>query len=395
MAERKKPAEEIVENGSGKKEKLTPKSRAATEPIKKGLVLVTGAGGFVGQHVVKEALEQDFSVRATDLPAVDLSWAESLGAEVVHGDLTVTDQVEKLIKGCGLVAHIAAAYNLAMAPEELLRINRGGTRNLVEAAASAGVKHFVNCSTADTYGKHKTVPIKESFQQNPVNAYAFSKLIAEQVAVEVGAREDMPVTILRPTLIYGPGSVYIASLFCTLPIIVNQKAGFFPKMTGGPLLNAIHVKDMAGATVFVLSRPEMAGEAYNVADDHWQSVGEFMQNLGQPLGVRWSSRTFPLYPALLKWGARLLMQTPEAGLAAVNRIFQAQWSKVVRDRALIPALDPRFDRDFLSYGSGDHVYDNAKLKAAGYVLHWPDFRDGWRETIQWYKQQAWIPSSVL
>ena len=354
-------------------------------------VLVTGAGGFVGQHVVKEALAQGFPVRASDLAGPDLSWAEKLGAEVVRGDLTDRDQVKAMVRGVGLVAHIAAAYDLGMARTELLRINRDGSRILAEEAASAGVRHFVHCSTADTYGIQPQKPIKEYCRQEPENDYAFSKLAAEQAVTETGADRGMPVTVLRPTLIYGPGAVYTASLFYPLPFILHGFLGRVPSLKGGPQLNAVHIQDMAGSTVFALPRLEMAGEAYNVADDHWQTVGEFFGNIVEPLGLPGSPFTIPLSPGLMGWSTKILMQLPPAALLPVSRFLQAEWSRVVRHHGLVHALNPRLDKGFLSYGSGDHVFDNSKIKAAGYQLRWPDFATGWRETTRWYQAQKWIP----
>jgi len=391
MAEKKISPKKKRKKASGGAKKRAKQGRVKKRQDRRDLVLVTGAAGFLGQHVVREAVAQGFSVRATDLPGQDLQWAEDIGAEVISGDLTVREQAGSMVKGVSFVAHIAAAYNLALAREELLRVNRDGTRTLAVEAARAGVRHFINCSTADTYGTHSEVPVKETFQQTPENDYAQSKLEGERVVNEVGAREGMQVTTLRPTVIYGPGSLYTASLFCTIPFIVQRRLGFFPRFKGGPLMNAVHVQDMAGVTVFALPRLEMAGQAYNVADDQWQTVGDFFHNIVEPLSLDRGAFSLPLHPALLMHSSKLLLRVPEIGLASVNRLLQAEWSRIVEAQGLLPALNPRLDRGFFSYGLGDHVYDNSKLKAAGYKFQWPAFSAGWRETVRWYQEQKWIP----
>ena len=354
-------------------------------------VLVTGAGGFVGRHVVMAAISEGFSVRATDLPGPDLSWAEELGAEVIRADLTQINQIKSIVKDVDYIAHIAAVYNLGMPRNQICHINVNGSKNLAEIAARSGVRHFVNCSTADTYGNHKKIPITESFRQKPENDYAYSKLEAEKIVSLIGERDGLAVTTLRPTMIYGPGSIYTASLFCTIPFIVNKYLPYMPRLSGGPKLNTVHVQDMAAATIYAINHPEMAGDFYNVADDCWQTVGTFINNLITPLGIPQTSFSIPIQRFFVKWGAEALMLTPQTGLSMITHFLQKEWSDHIQKHQLIPALNPQFDKGFLTYGSGDHVFDNTKLKAAGFSFKWPDFSIGWQDTVMWYKDNHWIP----
>ena len=388
---KKKPARKPARKKPAKKP-ARPKPASKTT---RGTVLVTGAAGFIGRYVVEEALARGYSVRATDLPGPDLGWAETRGVEVLRGDLTRREQVEPLVRGVDHVVHIAAAFDLGMPRQDLLRINLNGSVNLAEAAAAAGVKTFVNCSTADTYGAHDEIPVREDARQNPDNDYAFSKLLAEQAVIRVGQRRSMAVTTLRPTVIYGPGAMYTASMFCTLPLMIHRRLGFFIRATGGPLVNAVHAEDVAGAAIFVLGKPEAAGQVYNVADDDWQTMGEFFHNIVEPLDVNWSPFTVPIPSAPLSWLARGLWFAPDGLFGLINRVLQSEWASVRDSCGLEPALSPRFDKGFLSYGLGDHACDNSRLKAAGYQLRHPHFAAGYRETIRWYCEQRWIPESAL
>lgn len=398
---KKKPAAKKPMNKARKPSgKKSIKKSAMRKPAKKKsaareVVLVTGAGGFVGRYVIEEALAQGYAVRATDLPGPDLAWAEARGVEVMRGDLTRREQVRALVRGVDHVAHIAAAFDLGMPRLELLRINLNGSVNLAEEAAAAGVRHFANCSTADTYGTHAEITVREDARQNPDNDYAFSKLLAEQAVMRVGQRRGMAVTTLRPTVIYGPGARYTASMFCTLPLIVHRRLGFFFRAAGGPLINAVHAEDVAGAVIFVLGKPGTAGEVFNVADDDWQTMGEYIHNIVEPLDVNWSPFTVPIPTAPLAWLARSLGLAPDGLFALLNRVLQSEWAGLRECCSLEPALNPRFDKGFLSYGLGDHAFDNSRLKAAGYVLRYPHFAAGYRETIRWYREQRWIPESAL
>lgn len=360
----------------------------------KGHVLITGAAGFLGRYVVLEALESGFAVRATDLPGKDLEWAAKAGAEVVYGDLLARDQVRPMFKGVKLVAHLAAVHDLAWPRDRLLRVNKGCAVIMAEEAAAAGVKHFVYCSSADTYGTHSRFPVREDFSQRPENNYALSKLAAERAVVEIAESRGLPVTTLRPTIIYGPWCMYAAGMLCAVPIILHRRMGSLPRVEGGPLVNAVHVEDAAGAIVFALPRTEMAGQFYNVADDQWLTSGEFFRHVVDPLEVFWSSRKIKLSNIAMGLGTGLAGLVPSFGFGYATRVLQAEWSKIVREHDLVDALKPTFDKGFLSYGTGDHVYDNSRLKQAGYSLRRPRFDHGYRETVEWYKQRRWIPQSA-
>jgi nucleoside-diphosphate-sugar epimerase len=357
-------------------------------------VLVTGAAGFLGQHVVREALRGGLAIRATDLPGTDLAWAGELGAEVTYGDLTLEDQVQPMFEGITRVAHLAAVHNLAWPLERLIKVNLGSAVNVATTAARKEVRHFVYCSSADTYGDSSNIPIKEGYEQRPQNNYARSKLAAERAVTELAAKHRMPVTTLRPTIIYGPAAVYAAGVFCTIPIILHKYLGSLPKVEGGPLVNAVHVEDVAAATVYALDHEEMAGQFYNVSDDHWQTSGEYFHNIADPLEVNWGSLTIHLSASSMALSTRLMEWVPALGFEGLNWILQTEWSQIVKKHGLEPALNPRFDKGFLSYGNGDHVYDNTRLKEAGFELRWPRFDEGYRKTIQWYQDQRWIPASA-
>ncbi len=366
-------------------------------PAKKPMneqVLITGAAGFLGRHVVKAAIEEGLVVRATDRPGADLSWARELGALVTHADLSHRDQVSRLFDEARAVAHLAAVHRLGWDKERLLRANLDTAINVAEEAASAGVAYFVHCSSADTYGACSRVPMREHDPQQPENNYAFSKLATEKALEEIAARHGMPLTIVRPSIIYGPHGIYASGALCALPIILHRRMGFLPRLRGGPLINAVHVEDAAGAIVFALSHPEMAGQVYNVSDDDWLSAGEYMHATVDPLDVNWGSRTVPISKSALSFMSQALALLPGSGFDGFSRRLHSEWEEIVRDQGLRPVFEPSFDKGFASYGSGDHVYDNSKLKEAGYRLRWPCYADGYRATIEWYKRRRWIPRSA-
>lgn len=358
-------------------------------------LLVTGAADFVGEQTARMAIEEyGYSVVAQDNPGTDFEVLEKAGAKTIAAELTDPEQCARLIHGVDIVCHTATLFDLSLSRRALMRANHTSTKVLCEAAAKAGVGHFIFCSTADVYGTHKNVPINEQARLTPENDYSFSKLRAEQSVFAIGAEYEMPVTILRPSVIYGPGGVYLPTILCVLPYLIQDLVGFTPRFVGGPMVNAAHVEDVAGAMLFVAGRPKSFGNVYNVSDNDWLSLGEFVEKMWEPTGAHWWLK-IPVMKLPLKvasiFGNILL---PDVAIDLVNFILQRRWDKVVKDRRVLPFLSPRFDRGFFTYAMGDHVYDNSKLKNLGYKLRFEKFDRGYEKTVRWYMQNRWMPDSI-
>ena len=183
----------------------------------KELVLVTGAGGFIGSHVVDAALAGGYEVRATDLPGADFSYLRSLQVETVPGDLTDPADVRRMVEGADHIIMVAAVFDHSKPREFLERANVGSRRLMCEAALKTRPKTVVEFSSCDIYGSHDRQPIDESFIPRPDNDYAVTKVLAEREAMRFHREHGLPVTAVRPTAVYGPRGIYTASLFVGLP----------------------------------------------------------------------------------------------------------------------------------------------------------------------------------
>jgi dihydroflavonol-4-reductase len=160
--------------------------------------LVTGATGFLGWHVARQLLDRGDRVRVLVRDPNRLRECE--GADVAQGDLRDQDSLERAVAGCGVLYHVAADYRLwAKNPDDLYRSNVDGTRNVLDAAATAGVERVVYTSTVGCIGVpsagigDESLPVLEEQMQG---AYKRSKFLAERVALE---RRGMPVVVVNPT----------------------------------------------------------------------------------------------------------------------------------------------------------------------------------------------------
>jgi UDP-glucose 4-epimerase len=355
-------------------------------------VLVTGACGFIGPYIVEELLRKGYEVRVTDLPDADYCNIEGLGCDVATADLLRMDQALAAMDGVDMVIHTAARMNYYLSRPEFELANYHVTVTACEAALEAGVKRFVHFSTCDTYGPPMFSPVDENHPQRPVNLYSITKLLGEQAALRYHRTMGLPVSVIRPTTVYGPRCVYVMGLFLALPVMVKElgvKEVLVPR--NGFLGNLVHAEDIAGATVHVMEKEEAIGEAYNVSDDSSMPAGELIEVILNSIGVG-AKRVLPVSDSIVSAASMLGSHLPGFVFDKVNEFLQKRWDRVVFDHKLVPMLKPRFDPGFMSFGRGNYDFDNSKIKALGYELRHPVFRDGWNETVRWYMENEWIPT---
>lgn len=354
-------------------------------------VLVTGSCGFIAPYIIEELLSKGYHVRATDLPEADFCGVEPLDCEIQVADLLKRDQAALVMKGVDMVINTAARMNFYLDRASYELANYQVTLNACEAAVDAGIKRFVHFSTCDTYGPPDYSPVDEAHRQKPINLYGITKLYGEQAALRAHRDKGLPVSVIRPTAVYGPKCVYIMGLFLALPIMVREigiKTMPLPKK--GFMANMVHVEDIAGAAVYVMEQDGAVGQAYNVSDDSSMPAGELIEVILDSIGVG-SVRVLPFPDLLVSLLSRIGSHLPAFFFARLTDYLQRGWDRVVIEHGLVPMLKPRFDPGFAAFGRGDYDFDNSKLKALGYELRHPAFKEGWNASVRWYEEQGWIP----
>jgi dihydroflavonol-4-reductase len=223
--------------------------------------LVTGATGFVGAAVARALLKERWDVRALARPGSDRRNLRDLPVEITEGDLTNLRSLEQAAEGCAALFHVAADYRLgAPDPSQLYRANVDGTRNILNAAARAGVRRIVYTSSVATIGiPGDGTPGDENTPnslENMIGHYKRSKYLAEQVVLEA-ARAGTSVVIASPSTPVGPGDVKPTP---TGQLVLDAAAGRMPAYvdTG---LNIVHVDDVAAGHLLAYERGR-SGERY-------------------------------------------------------------------------------------------------------------------------------------
>jgi len=226
------------------------------------MILVTGASGFVGSAVVRQLLKAGHQVRALVRSTSSRINLADLRVEIVEGDLRDVESLVRAMAGIRFVFHVAADYRLwARNPQDIVRTNVEGTRNLMTAALRAGVERTVYTSSVATLNARPDDKASdETFRleaQAAVGAYKYSKVLAERLVETMVAEQNLAAIIVNPSTPIGPGDVRPTP---TGRIIVEAAAGRMPAYvdTG---LNLVHVDDVAAGHLAALQSGRI-GERY-------------------------------------------------------------------------------------------------------------------------------------
>ena len=256
-------------------------------------VLVTGADGFIGSHLVEYLVAQKAQVRALAYYNSFNSWGwldESPSrdqVDVIAGDVRDAHFCHGIVKDIEVVFHLAALipipYSYA-APDSFVDTNIRGTLNLCQAARSAGVTRFVHTSTSEVYGSARYVPIDEAHPLTPQSPYSATKIGADAIAQSFFYAFGLPVVVARPFNTYGPRQ----SARAVIPAIITQLAAGRTDIELGDLTTTrdfTFVEDTCRGLVAVASVEQGAGEVFNIGSNTEVSIGDVLRMIGEEFGV--------------------------------------------------------------------------------------------------------------
>ena len=334
-------------------------------------VLVTGADGFTGHHMVIQAASAGLEVRATDLSSRNYGAVfEALGVEFVAADLTRRKDLGTLLEGVDAIFHVAGIHDYSTPDEIIFAVNVKAVENLCDAAVQKGVGRFIHLSSVGVYGFgwRSGVPVQEDAEKltPPLNNYNVSKWEGEKIVERYQREKGLRTTIFRPAAIYGPRSRY--GLYNAFDEIYRSRGRKRIPMVGrGDRIEAfLHVEDLCRAVLFALDRNELVGEAYNISDDSRMTTLEFFRLVSREL--------FGAEKPFLHLPLRLLK--PVASLS----------QRLARLTGTRPALE-RATLEYLSY---DRCWDTSKLAATGFELLHPRAEEGLPEALRWYRNNGWF-----
>jgi NAD dependent epimerase/dehydratase len=258
-------------------------------------ILVTGADGFIGSHLVEELVRQGNDVRAFVMYNSFNSWGwlDNCDAEIkdhfeiFSGDIRDPYGIKEAMKGCDAVMHLAALIAIPFSyhsPDTYIDTNVKGTLNILQAARELNVKRIIQTSTSEVYGTAKFIPINESHPLQGQSPYSASKIASDQLAYSFYSSFGLPVVIARPFNTYGPRQ----SARAVIPTIITQIANGKNEINLGltsPTRDFSFIKDTVSAFIAVLNSNAGLGEVVNFGSNFEVSIGDTAKLISELMGV--------------------------------------------------------------------------------------------------------------
>lgn len=255
-------------------------------------VLVTGADGFIGSHLVEMLVASGAQVRAlSQYNSFNYwGWLEDVECksliEVVSGDVRDPHFCKHITQGMDIVFHLAALIAIPysyVAPDSYVDVNIRGTLNIMQASKENGVKKVIHTSTSEVYGTARYVPIDEKHPLQPQSPYSASKIGADAMAMSFYNAFKMPVVIARPFNTYGPRQ----SARAVIPTIISQIAAGKKEIKLGdlsPTRDFNYVEDTCRGFIALAECDEAVGKTVNIGSNFEISVGDTLNLIKQIMG---------------------------------------------------------------------------------------------------------------
>ena len=324
--------------------------------------LVTGGTGFTGSHLVRRLLERGQDVLVIDnQKGLFHEELEARGAKIELGSITDKGLVERAVRDCEVVYHLAAAFRQLDVPNQYYwDVNVEATRHLAEAAHRFRVRKFVYCSTQGVHGHIQDPPGNEQSPIAPEDYYQLTKYEGENVVREY-VEKGLDAVTLRPTAIYGPGD---PGRFLILFRMV-QRGTFWMFGDGSTSYHPVHVENLVDAFELAGAKEGIQGETYLIGDEQYYSLNELVRHVAAALNVSVRIRHLPFWP-----------------------LWCAAWTCEMICKPLRVA--PPIFRRRVDWFRQNRAFEITKAKRELGYQSKVDFTDGLSKTAQWYREQGYF-----
>ncbi|MDX9703202.1 MAG: NAD-dependent epimerase/dehydratase family protein [Candidatus Auribacterota bacterium] len=330
--------------------------------------LITGATGLVGSHLAEFLVRNGQKVRCFVRPNSDISFLNTLQVEIIQGDLTKAVSLDRAVSGVDVVFHCAAMVSDWADRDTMVRVNVGGTRNIVDACLKHKVQRFVMVSSLAVLGMDKQINANETAPYVYTgDNYNYTKIESEKLVMQMHREQNLPAVIVRPPYIYGPRDRQL------LPRVVSfLKDGKFVFIGAGENpISLVYVKNLVYALCLASERDKAVGQIYHITDGQDISRREFIGTLAKKLGYAEPSKSVPV--ALAK------IMCPV--LEGINKLT----------RSKTPPLLNKFRMKFLDTYL---TFDISKARnELGYKSEY-SFDSALDETVAWFRNEEFVSAGV-
>ncbi len=324
-------------------------------------IALTGASGYTGGRLLEALRARGDEVSVLVRPqSVDDRLRRS-ASRLVVGEINDAEAARRLVEGQDAVVHVAAVYRTAGHPDSYYReVNVGGTERLLQAAAAAGVGRFVHTSTVGVHGDVKNPPADETAPIAPGDVYQATKAEAEALALRFHRERHLPVTVVRPGAIYGPGETRLLKLFRAI-----ARGRYAIVGSGRTFYHPVYIEDLVQGFLLALERPQAVGEAFLVCGPSYVSQAELAALVARHTG-----------------GRVLPVRIPAAPI---------QWAGDLVEAVCVPlGLEPPLHRRRVDFWTKSRAFTIAKARRLLGYDPTVDLDEGIARTAAAYREAGWL-----
>jgi nucleoside-diphosphate-sugar epimerase len=325
-------------------------------------VLITGAGGFTGIALARSLAARGYRVRGLVRNPAGVQELAGSGVEVVTGDVRDETVVRGVLEGVDLVYHLAAIFRRAGVPDSDYRsVHVDATRQLIEAAAVAGVRRVVHCSTVGVHGDvGGAAPATEDAPFQPMDIYQQTKLEGEWMARETARRTGVPLTVVRPGPIYGPGD---RRLFKLIGGVARRR--FRLLGDGSPRFQMVYVDDLIEGFRLAGEQPGGVGRTYIITGEEAPTLRELVDEIADAAHVPPPRVRLPVWPFWLLGAACEAVCVPLG-------------------------IEPPIFRRRVKFFTSNRWFDTSRARRElGFAPKVP-LREGLLRTLESYRRLGWV-----
>ncbi|MEM5814744.1 MAG: NAD-dependent epimerase/dehydratase family protein [Candidatus Aenigmatarchaeota archaeon] len=333
------------------------------------VTLVTGGTGFIGGHLVERLVGKGEDVRCLVKRDSNTKRLKELGAEITYGDIRDVNSIKSAMENVERVYHLAALARMYanLTPRDYTEVNVKGTANVLEACRGADVEHVVYTSSTEAVGPSPDgKPLTEQSPCRPQTIYGESKLGGEIACKEYAEKYNLPITIIRPPMIYGPGNVlHLSRLFKVV------RRGFYPIVgSGNSLMEFCYVGNQVQGIILAGEEKKAIGQTYFISDERPYTITEILNTIAEAEGVKLR-----------------IIRMPSAVGYAIGALVEGAgkvlpvWPFKIRETGR-----PTFSRNTVRWTTRNtwFVSTEKAKKELGYRPETP-LKEGVRKTVEWYK----------
>jgi nucleoside-diphosphate-sugar epimerase len=324
-----------------------------------GRILITGATGFVGTHLVRRMQTLGAEVRVLVRPGADIAHLHGERIEIFYGDLSDAASLAGLCKDTDQIFHLATTQQFGLSENRVFDINVAGTQHLLDQAIQSGVRRIVLVSSGGIHRNDSGQPVREGSPFRETNIYFKSKIEAEAIARDLFRNDPGRLTIVRPGAVYGPGDRRLLKLFRAV-----TRGRFVMIGTGNTRVHPVYIDDLIDGLLLAGS-DSGRGETFLLSGPDILPLREWVGMMARAAG---------------KTPPRWRIPAGPVSMAA------ALCENLCRPFGILPPLNRRRLGFFLNHRS----YDLTKARTLLDYEPRISVEEGTRRTLEWYKSHGWL-----